>query len=96
MIKFLFFKDKPITGAGLDYAIPKDGEFTWLFMIAPSSNDINKICKDFKLEKRHFYSFAKALYSKKYENEPLQFVLVDYYLSNKRKIQHSRLLFTLC
>ncbi len=95
MIKFLFFKNKPITGGGLDFKVPSEGEFTWLFMIAPSEKEIERVCQDFKLKHRYFKTYYKALYSKKYENSPLQFVLVDYYLDNKRKVQHSRLLFTL-
>ncbi len=95
MLKYaLYHQGKPAIGEGLNYALPTNGDFLWLFLFKPSEDELKKIVADFSLDLKILRGFSRATHSTRYSTTPFQFVFVDYFLE-KEKIKSSRLLFIL-
>lgn len=95
MLKYaLYTQGKPKIGSGLDYSLPINGDFVWLFLSDPSEMEIQKIVADFSLDLNNLRDFTRATHSKRYSTTPFQFVFVDYFLE-KEKIKSTRLFFIL-
>jgi magnesium transporter len=95
MLKYMLYKNgKCRTGTGLKYTVPSGKDFIWILMEKPGRDEIEKVEKDFKINKRLFDSYAKERRSSRYSINPLIFVFIDYYLENK-EIRNSHILFAL-
>ncbi|MEM7819410.1 MAG: magnesium transporter CorA family protein [Candidatus Aenigmatarchaeota archaeon] len=95
MLKYMLYKNgKCIDGSGLNYEIPTDKNFIWIFMEKPSDAEIEKVANDFKINKKYFQTYVKEQRSVRYSINPLIFVFIDYYMEND-EIKSSHLLFVL-
>ncbi len=95
MLKYAHYQQgKPTVGEGLNYAIPTNGDFLWLFLSKPSIEELNRIVKDFSLNLKNLQEFSHATHSKRYSTTPFQFVFVDYFIE-KDKIRSTKLFFVL-
>ncbi len=95
MLKYAHYQQgKPTVGEGLNYTIPTNGDFLWLFLSKPSIEELTKIVKDFSLDFKTLQEFSRANHSKRYSTTPFQFVFVDYFIE-KEKIRSTRLFFVL-
>ncbi|MBI2151211.1 magnesium transporter CorA family protein [Candidatus Woesearchaeota archaeon] len=90
----LFKKQKVINAEGLNYSLPKDREFIWLFLSKPTDEELNKLVKDFQLDLKVLKNYTKATHSKRYTIKPFQFVFVDYFM-DKGSFKSTKLLFIL-
>lgn len=97
MIRYMFHSGskKTITkGENLGYQMPSDSDFIWVLMEKPDSKEIEKISKDFKIQKKYFDLYKKEKRSARYSINPLVFVFMDYYLEGEN-IRNSHILFVL-
>ncbi|MCP3682818.1 MAG: hypothetical protein GY861_09030 [bacterium] len=94
MIEYVVLgKKKTKRGNNLDYKIRKN-DLSFIFLTQPSDDEIDKICKDFKLKKKTFYNYTKEQYSMRYGIKPFQFVMIDYFME-KSKLECAHLFFVL-
>ncbi|MBI3033587.1 magnesium transporter CorA family protein [Candidatus Woesearchaeota archaeon] len=93
MIRYIHILNGQIKkGSGAGYQKPKKNELLWIFLLEPSSEELNKAIRDFSLEKRPFERFTKENHSMRYSMDPFEFVIIDYFLENG-KIGYAYLLF---
>jgi magnesium transporter len=95
MLKYAYYqKGKPIIGEGLNYVVPTNGDFLWLYLSKPDIEELNKIVTDFSLDLKTLQEFNRASHSKRYSTTPFQFVFADYFIE-KDKIKSTRIFFIL-
>jgi magnesium transporter len=70
----------------------KSNEFLCMLIQVPGEEDVEGLCKDFKLNPRPFKKFRNETRSMRYSFNPLMFTLTDYHTDNN-KIKVSKLLF---
>ncbi len=68
--------------------------FAWVYASEPTEEEFKKIEKTFDIRPEIFKRYSKETKSKKYSTNPLEFVMVDYYVESDQ-IENSRLLFIL-
>lgn len=65
-------------------------DFACLFLEKPTEEEINKVCKEYKFNKKHFLDYNKEERSMRYSMSPLVFVFIDYYIEgNDIRITHT-------
>jgi len=97
MLKYMYYdsgKNTCTKDAGFSYAMPKDGDFIWILMEKPEEKEIEKVCKDFRLQKKYFNLYKEEKRSARFSINPLVFVFMDYYLEGE-DIRNSHILFVL-
>jgi magnesium transporter len=97
MLKHMYYnagKNTITQGEGVNYEIPKNNDFAWVFMQSPIYSEVQKVCKDFSIDLKYFKTFSRENRSIRYSINPLIFVFIDYYLENN-KVKTSRILFVL-
>lgn len=95
MLKYaLYHQGKPKIGEGLNYPLPANGDFIWLFLSKPEEEELKKIVKDFSLDLKNLRHFHRATHTKRYSTTPFQIVFVDYFLE-REKIESTRMFIAL-
>ncbi len=94
MLRYLSIEQKGATvkvGDSLTY--PKDDTPLWVYLASPTPEEISAVSQDFFIEPRLFLDYKHQVRSKRYSTNPLQFVMVDYYLNNYAVIRKTNILF---
>lgn len=95
MLKYCVCKrGRYITGKDNVPSVKTDGDFACLFLEKPSEEEITKICKEYKFNKKYFLNYSKEGRSMRYTMNPLVCVFIDYYVENG-EIKVTHLLFAM-
>ncbi|MBM3200196.1 hypothetical protein FJZ53_04620 [Candidatus Woesearchaeota archaeon] len=64
--------------------------FACLLLEHPTEEEIDKVCKEFKFQKKYFLNYTKEARSMRYSMRPLVFVFIDYYIEDdEMKVTHT-------
>jgi len=94
MIQTALFTGGKFSKVANGIAPAKKSSFRWIYASNPNKNETEKLAKEAGIQKNIFSEYYKEPRSRKYASTPLQFVIVDYYIQDK-KITKSRVLFIL-
>jgi len=95
MIKYCVFPEgKCVTSKTEIPHVKNNKRFVSIFLENPSDDEITRICKEYRFQKKYFLSYTKEERSMRYSMKPLVFVFIDYYMENN-EIMRTHLLFAM-